>query len=128
MNWFRRDYRRGPEWKQGWTSQTLTSISLPPFPLLVVFAIVILFLSLSGYTDYKENMANNMINFRLLLFLIPVALIFIVRNLSKNGSLGIRLPRSVHHSINQDGNGSVPWRVALLLLVLMLMIFYKSSF
>ncbi|KAF9618448.1 hypothetical protein IFM89_001171 [Coptis chinensis] len=127
MAWFFRD-RRGPEWKQSWTSQTLSSVSLPPFPLIAIFAIVILFLSLSRYTDYRVHMEQTMINFRLLFFIIPVVLIFIVRNLSIDGKLSFRLPRAAHNSLGLAGNGSSPWGVALLLLVLLLMISYKSSF
>ncbi|OVA18567.1 hypothetical protein BVC80_1831g104 [Macleaya cordata] len=140
MGWFWRD-RRGPEWKQGWTSQTLSSSSLPPFPLLAIFAIVLLFLFISQYTGYKAQMEQTMFNFQILLFIVPVLLIFVVRSLAINGtSFVFRLPRSrspahqhddsVHHGAGGGGGGgssSSPWGVAALLVVLILMISYKSS-
>ncbi|KAF5182602.1 transmembrane protein [Thalictrum thalictroides] len=126
MAWFLRD-RRGAEWKQGWTVQTLSSISTPPPPLLVVFAIVLLFLSLSKYMDYKSEMQKTEINFELLLFLLPVLLILIVRCMSSNGSVSFWLPRpNKQDSIAQVGN--FPWGVAALVVVLLVMISYQSSF
>ncbi|KAK2983786.1 hypothetical protein RJ640_017189 [Escallonia rubra] len=65
MDWFY-PKRRGPEWKQGWTSQTLYSISTPPLPLLAIFAIVVFLLSISQYTNYKSQLNNTMINFQVL--------------------------------------------------------------
>ncbi|PIA55490.1 hypothetical protein AQUCO_00700053v1 [Aquilegia coerulea] len=131
---FLKDWR-GPEWKQGWTNQTLSSISFPPFPLIIVFAIVVLFLSLPGYTDYyykkHKGMEHNMFIFRLLLFLLFAGLIFVARNLaSTDERFGSRLPNEVHDSVvvQEDGHGmsTPPWGVALLLLLLLWLIFYKS--
>nr|TKS14875.1 hypothetical protein D5086_0000039090 [Populus alba] len=56
MEWFY-PKRRGPEWKQGWTGQTVASMSPPPFPLLAIFCIVISLLWLSHYSGYKAQFA-----------------------------------------------------------------------
>nr|DAD22385.1 TPA_asm: hypothetical protein HUJ06_023848 [Nelumbo nucifera] len=127
MSWFVTK-RRGPEWKQGWTGQTLSSISAPPPPLLTIFAIVFLFLLLSRYTEYKAQMEQTMISFRFLLFLLPVLLIFIVRSMAfKHGMrFAFRQPRPEHDSIHRAGGS--PWGVAALVIVLLLMISYQSSF
>ncbi|KAI3985995.1 hypothetical protein MKX01_039077 [Papaver californicum] len=141
MGWFWSE-RRGPEWKQGWTSNTLSNTSLPPLPLLAIFAIVLLFLTISQYTGYKARMEHTMFNFQIFLFLLPVILIFVVRSMSSdvNGrSFVFRFPRirpSQHHQdsgqavggTHADSSTSSPWGVAAIVVVLIVMIFYKSSF
>ncbi|XP_026459244.1 uncharacterized protein LOC113359891 [Papaver somniferum] len=141
MGWFWSE-RRGPEWKQGWTSNTLSNTSLPPLPLLAIFAIVLLFLTISQYTGYKAQMEHTMFNFQIFLFVLPVILIFVVRSMSSDGngrSFVFRFPRlrpSQHHQDSGQAVGSThagsstssPWGVALIVVVLIVMIFYKSSF
>ncbi|OVA04922.1 hypothetical protein BVC80_8873g26 [Macleaya cordata] len=136
MAWFLSDddeyyslRRRGPEWKHGWAAQTMSSISLPPLPLLAVFAIVILFMSLSEYTYHKAQMHRLKIDFKLLLFLLPVLLIFIMRSMSSTcRSFNIfhnLVPRPGHDSIYRAG--SSPWGVAVWVVLLLVMISYQSS-
>ncbi|KAF6159210.1 hypothetical protein GIB67_022889 [Kingdonia uniflora] len=125
MLWFSSD-RRGPDWKQGWTDQTLSSISIPPLPLLTVFAIVLLFMFLSKYTDYSSEVRQSMINFQIFLFLLPTLLILILQSMPPNGKFVIRIPLPEHESIHKAGNS--PWGVAILVVVLLVMIFYQSSF
>ncbi|MCL7043152.1 hypothetical protein MKW94_020951 [Papaver nudicaule] len=137
MGWFWSE-RRGPEWKQGWTSNTFSNTSLPPLPLLAIFAIVLLFLSISQYTGYKAQMEHTMFNFQIFLFILPVILIFVVRSMSSdvNGrSYVFRFPRlrpSQHHQdsgqASTNAGSSSPWGVAAIVMVLIVMIFYKSSF
>ncbi|KAK9089357.1 hypothetical protein Scep_028439 [Stephania cephalantha] len=79
--------RRGPEWKQGWVGQTMSAASLPPLPLLIVFTILLLFLSLSHHASLKEKMHHNVINFKLVLFVVPAALIFITRSMIYKGKI-----------------------------------------
>ncbi|KAF8377826.1 hypothetical protein HHK36_031211 [Tetracentron sinense] len=125
MNWFYTE-RRGLEWKRGWTGQTLASISAPPWPLLAIFGIVLLFLMLSHYADYKAQMHNNIINFQLFFFLLPVLLIIIVSSMSIHRRYTFWLPLPEHDSIHRAG--SSPWGVAVLVVVLLLMVSYQSSF
>ncbi|XP_008785115.1 uncharacterized protein LOC120107533 [Phoenix dactylifera] len=125
MGWFFRE-RRGPPWKQGWMEQVLSSSSLPPPSLVLIFAIVMLFLFLSWHIDYRTQLRRTEVGFRLLLFLLPVALIVVARFMLLDGRFLLRLPRPEQESIHRAG--SSPWGVALLLLVLLLMISYQSSF
>ncbi|XP_043708037.1 uncharacterized protein LOC122657404 [Telopea speciosissima] len=123
MAWFFKR-KRGPEWKQGWTEQNLVNISAPPLPFLAFFGVVILFLSLSQYTDYKSQMNRALISFQFLLFILPVVLIFLVRSMAINGRF-FRIPLPQYNSIHRAG--SSPWGVAALVVVLLLMISYQSS-
>ncbi|KAF6136350.1 hypothetical protein GIB67_000084 [Kingdonia uniflora] len=116
------DSRRGPEWRQGWTSQTL---SFPPAPFLAIFAIIILFLSMSNHAYYKVQMEKTQLALKLFLLMVPVLLIFMVRYMYANGLLSIRLPQPIQDSINRSD--ASPWGVALLLVLLLIMVSYKSS-
>ncbi|XP_073312527.1 uncharacterized protein [Primulina huaijiensis] len=124
--------RRGPEWKQGWTDQTLASISAPPLPLVAVFSIVIFLLSLSQYSSYKEHVQNSVISFKLLLFLVPVFLIFFVRSRPLSGG-GFDLSkfsqpgRQVRQEFSR-GMAGFPWGMAVLVVVLLVLVSYQSRF
>ncbi|CAL9164518.1 uncharacterized protein LOC135672581 [Musa acuminata AAA Group] len=125
MAWFFAE-RRGPQWKHGWREQTLASLSLPPPQLIAIFAIVILFLSVSWYGDYKTQVRRTETSFRFLLFLLPAALIVIARYVVRDSWFVFRLPRARRESIHPAG--SSPWGVLLLVLVLLVMVSYQSSF
>ncbi|RRT70326.1 hypothetical protein BHE74_00058315 [Ensete ventricosum] len=126
MAWFFGE-RRGPQWKHGWREQTLSSLSLPPPQLIAIFAIVILFLSVSWYADCKTQVRRTEIGFRFLLFLLPAALIVVARYVARDGGFVFRLPRGRRESIHRAG-GSSPWGVLLLVLLLLVMVSYQSSF
>ncbi|KAK1560993.1 hypothetical protein Q3G72_033178 [Acer saccharum] len=125
MDWFYTK-RRGPVWKQGWSGQTLASLSAPPLPLLAIFGIVLLLLWLSQYTGYKAEMQLTTINFQLFIFLLPIMLIFLMASLSSNGGYSFRIPRLPHGSMHQAGG--TPWGIAILVVVLLVLISYQSSF
>ncbi|KAK9927184.1 hypothetical protein M0R45_024382 [Rubus argutus] len=133
MEWFY-PKRRGPDWKQGWTGQTLASISAPPLHLLTIFAIVILLLWLSQYTEYKSQMQRTAINFQIVLMLLPIILIFLVASCSSISSRGwfnfrLRRPQqdSVHREPRASGGGS-PWGVAIIVVLVLVLLSYQSSF
>lgn len=127
MNWFIKE-GRGPGWKQGWKAQTLASITPPPSPLLTIFCIVILFLSLSHYTSYRSQMHNTGINFKLLLFLLPVLLIIAAKNMSSDRRFVFRvLPRAEHDFMRRAGSGSV-WGMVAVVVVLLVMALYQPYF
>ncbi|KZV56256.1 hypothetical protein F511_24677 [Dorcoceras hygrometricum] len=123
--------RRGPEWKQGWTDQTLACISAPPLPLLAVLAIVIFLLSLSQYSTYKEHVQNSVTSFKLLLFLVPVILIVFMRSrLLSGGGFDLsksRPGREVRREFAR-GMAGFPWGIAVLVVVLLVLVSYQSSF
>ena len=124
MGWFFRE--RGPGWKHGWTEKTLASVSSPPLPLLAIAAIIVLLMMLSSYTSYKSQMQQNLINFKLFLFLLPVLLIFVMHSITKYGRVVIIAP------ITKGDTGhkpqSMPWALALLVVLLVLMVSYQSYF
>ncbi|KDO44195.1 hypothetical protein CISIN_1g044100mg, partial [Citrus sinensis] len=85
MEWFYPRRRRGPEWKQGWTGQTLASVSSPPPALLTIFGIVIILFWLSRYTGLKAQLHVTAINLQLFLIFLPFVLIFIIAAYSSSG-------------------------------------------
>lgn len=124
MGWLLRERSRGG--KQGWTEQTLTSISAAPLPLLAIVGIVVSLLSISSYTSYKMQMQRSAIGFKLLLFFLPLILIFVAHSITKYGRFVVVIPRTKEASSTQSGGS--PWGVAVLVVVLMLMIFYQPYF
>uniref|UniRef100_A0A2P2QLY8 Uncharacterized protein n=1 Tax=Rhizophora mucronata TaxID=61149 RepID=A0A2P2QLY8_RHIMU len=125
MGWVLRE-RRGPVWKQGWVERTLASISLPPFPLLAIFLIIFLLLSVSSYVKYKSQMQYTLVKLKLFLFFLPVILIFVARLVSKCQSFFFPRTKAEYGSGNRTWD--LPWGVALLVLVLLVMISYRSTF
>ncbi|ERN13522.1 hypothetical protein AMTRI_Chr09g40610 [Amborella trichopoda] len=125
MALFRRE-RKGLEWKRGWTSQFLASLSPPPLPLLSILAVSLLFLFLSGYISYKSQVTSTINHLHVLLMLSPLLLILAVRWSSSNERLLNRLqvpPQDAVHRV-----GSMPWGVAFFLILLLVMVSYQSSF
>ncbi|GAV91497.1 hypothetical protein CFOL_v3_34892 [Cephalotus follicularis] len=125
MEWFYTK-RRGPEWKQGWTGQTVASISTPPAALLTVFGIVIVLLLLSQYTQYNSQLHHTATNFKLSIFLLPILLIFFMAAFSSSGRYNFQLPR-IGHGAMQRAGGS-PWGLAILVLLVLVLLSYQSSF
>ncbi|KAL0016992.1 hypothetical protein SO802_004061 [Lithocarpus litseifolius] len=123
MGWFFRE-RRG--WKQGWTEQTLASVSAPPMPLLAIAGIIVLLMVLSSYTGYKSQMHKNLINFKMFLFLLPVLLIFVMHSITKYGRIVIIAPITKTPVVHQAQ--SLPWPLALLLVLLVVMVSYQPYF
>ncbi|XAR72735.1 hypothetical protein NMG60_11019475 [Bertholletia excelsa] len=117
--------RRGPEWKQGWTERTLYSISLPPLPLLAIFAIVIFLLFVSQYTSYKAQVHSASANLHLFLFLLPILLAFIMLPVLAGGRIAF-WASPYNEEPRQRGGGS-PWGVAILVVVLLVLVSYHSS-
>ncbi|KAJ0971006.1 hypothetical protein J5N97_018965 [Dioscorea zingiberensis] len=128
MDWFIRD-RRGPQWKQGWRGQALASMSLPPAPLLAIFTIVVLFLSLSWYTNYKEQVRRTELSLRFFLMLFVLLFVIVLARFMFVDGRFIFRP-SVPVPVQETGHraGGSPWRVAALVVVLLLLVSYQSSF
>ncbi|URE05835.1 hypothetical protein MUK42_02066 [Musa troglodytarum] len=124
MAWFYTE--RGPPWKRGWTQQTLSSISFPPPQLIAVFAIVVLFLSMSWYVDYRTQVRRAEAGFRLLLFFLPVALFFVARYIFLDGRFVFQLPWPGQEQMRRAQ--SSPWGVAVLVGLLLVMASYQPSF
>ncbi|GFY94607.1 hypothetical protein Acr_09g0010530 [Actinidia rufa] len=78
------------------------------------------------YTKYKANIQQSMINFQLVLFLLPVLLIFVLISGFTSGRFNFRALRPYHDSTHQSGGS--PWAVAILVMVLLVLVSYQSSF
>ena len=125
--------RRGPAWKQGWTISTLSSISAPPLQLLAVVGIVMFLLFVPSYIKFKSTMQTATINLNFLLLFLPLVLIFIAHSISRHGSrlvvpvpllsLGRALART-----RTGGAGGSPWGVAALVVLLLVLAFFRSNF
>ncbi|OAY50580.1 uncharacterized protein LOC122723733 [Manihot esculenta] len=118
--------RRGPGWKQGWTEQTLASVSPPPFPLLAIFFIIFLLLFVSSYFNFKDQMEHTVINFNLFLLFLPVLLILVAQVLSKCESFIVPATKAEYGRIRRSWD--LPWGVVALVVVLLVMLSYQSSF
>lgn len=119
--------RQGLESKQGFSP-----IAAPPLPLMAIFAIVGFLLSLTHYTTYKEVVQYTMFNLKIVLYLAPVFLVFLLRStLLRSGGrwLDFRWP-SRQQGRQQLGGGAAafPWGMAALVVALLLLLSYRSSF
>ncbi|BAF13874.1 uncharacterized protein [Oryza sativa Japonica Group] len=118
--------------RRSWTARLLSSASLPPVRLLVFFAIVIFFLSVSSYVDYKAIERRAEIGLRVFAAPLAAVTIFLLFLVLQHRRRYWTLRRQVHHhhayadQAEAAGSGS-PWVVALLLLLLLLMLSFQSS-
>lgn len=133
MEWLQ-PRRRGPEWKQGWTERTLTSISAPSIHLLTVFLIVIFLLwCSSSYSEPRPHLRHSVANLHILLVLSPILAIFLLAlytsawrftsgsRSSLNAGLGAARPGG-------SSGAGIPWGVAFAVGLLLVLISYHSSF
>ncbi|CAL0305869.1 unnamed protein product [Lupinus luteus] len=122
--------RRGPAWKQGWTKNTLSSISAPPFQLVAIVSIVMFLLLVPSFINFKSTMHTATINFNIFLLLLPLVLIFIAHFISRYGeSLVVPVPRSIFRlSRAGTGGGGSPWGVAALVVLLLVLALCRSNF
>ncbi|KAI9123593.1 hypothetical protein K1719_004893 [Acacia pycnantha] len=125
MEWFYTK-RRGAKWKQGQTGHTMSSISAPSLHFLMIFGIVISLLWFSQSKDYKSQLHYAAINFHLFLLLLPILLIFLIISYSRK--LCFRLTQPEHDSLQRAGVSFSSWTVAVLVLLLLVLLWYQSSF
>lgn len=125
MGWLVRD-RRGSAWKQGWIEGTLASFSIPPWPLLAIFSIIVVLLSISSYTSFKYQMQKTIIGFKLVLLFIPLLFIFIANFIMKYDKSLVISRKTKRMLVDHQGNP--PWGVALLLVILLVLLSYQSYF
>ncbi|CAI8617176.1 unnamed protein product [Vicia faba] len=103
-----------------------------PYPVLLILAVIFIFLGSSWYFSYEEAVENAQEQLGWVLFATPVVLIFIVRLLSSMddsewfpGSSIWGRRRTTYQSPSE---GSSPWGVAALIVVLLLLVQFQSSF
>ena len=116
------------------TSAVLDGFTLNPlpYPVLLILALIFLFFAVSWYFSYEEVVETAEEQFGWVLFATPVVLILIVRWLSSmensdwfSASLPWGSGRRTHQGPSE---GSSPWGVAALILVLLIMAQYQSNF
>ncbi|CAD6207755.1 unnamed protein product [Miscanthus lutarioriparius] len=132
------DQRRS--WKRSWAARALSSCSLPPPGLLAFFAIVVFFLAISGYVDYKAIERRAEIGARV--FAAPLALaaaflLFAALSWRRRYWTTRRMrQRAAHHypwsssSSSHDASSSsaaAPWGVAVAVAILLLMMTFQES-
>lgn len=134
------DQRRS--WKRSWAARALSSCSLPPPGLLAFFAIVVFFLAVSGYVDYKAIERRAEIGARV--FAAPLALataflLFAALSWRRRYWATRRTrQRAAHHqypyytwssSSSHDASSSAtaPWGVAVAVAILLLMMTFQES-
>ncbi|GLJ12449.1 hypothetical protein SUGI_0191000 [Cryptomeria japonica] len=103
-----------------------SSVSSPPYQLLFILVIVVLFLTGSWYMSYESVFEEVMEQVKLVLMLSPLLLLIMVHWLSVVEKPYIPLPPSEPNAIHRAG--SSPWGMGLLVLLLLLMISYQSTF
>ncbi|OMO92893.1 hypothetical protein COLO4_17253 [Corchorus olitorius] len=120
--------RRGPEWKQGWTGQTMASISAPPIPLLTIFGIVILLLWFSQSANYQAQLHQSSLNLQLFIILLPILIILFMISFSSSGRFVFWQQRLEQEIVRRSGAGGFPWGIAILVGVVLVLLSYQSSF
>lgn len=104
----------------------MASLTPASFHVLFILVIVALFLMFSWYMTYESALEGFMDHFNMVLILCPVMLLLIVHWLSVVEKPALPFPRSEPNAIHRAGGS--PWGVGLLVVLLMVMISYQSSF
>jgi len=114
------------------TSSVLDGFTLNPlpYPVLLILALIFLFFAVSWYFSYEEVVETAEEQFGWVLFATPVVLILIVRWLSsmENSDWFSASWGSSRRTHQGPSEGSSPWGVAALILVLLIMARYQSNF
>ncbi|KAG2705888.1 hypothetical protein I3760_05G076800 [Carya illinoinensis] len=108
------------------------SLNPLPYPVLLILAVISIFLGMSSYFSYEETVESVEEQMSWVLLATPVVLVIIVQWLSSLENperLFSRSPwdqrRRTHH---RPSEGSSPWGVAALIVLLLVMVQYRSIF
>ncbi|GAV91498.1 hypothetical protein CFOL_v3_34893 [Cephalotus follicularis] len=104
-----------------------------PYPVLLILAVILVFLGTSWYFNYESAMEDAEQQINWLLLATPLVLLVIVRWLSsmENADMIFAMSpwgdkrRRTHH---QPSEGSSPWGVAALIVLLLILLQFQSSF
>ncbi|AQK61465.1 uncharacterized protein LOC100274283 [Zea mays] len=123
-------------WKRSWAARALSSCSLPPPGLLAFFAIVVFFLAVSGYVDYKAIERRAEIGARVFaapLALATVFLLFVALSWRRR-YWATRRRKAAHHypwssssSSQHEADAVAPWGVLAAVAILLLMMTFQQS-
>ncbi|KAL1324467.1 uncharacterized protein LOC107629604 [Arachis ipaensis] len=117
------DRNRGSSVFDGFTLNPL------PYPVLLILALILIFLGVSWYFSYEEVVESAQVQLGWLQFDTPVVLILIVRWLSsmENTEWFSGWDRR-RRTTQGSSEGSSPWGVAALIVVLLILMQYQSIF
>ncbi|KAJ4716721.1 Oxidoreductase/transition metal ion-binding protein [Melia azedarach] len=107
------------------------TLSPLPYPVLLILAVLLIFFSISWYFSYESVVESAEEQMGWMLFATPVALILLVRWLSSWDSADMFSSspwdkrRRTHH---RPSEGSSPWIVAALIVLLLILVQYQSIF
>ncbi|KAK7385809.1 hypothetical protein VNO78_31685 [Psophocarpus tetragonolobus] len=96
-----------------------------PVPLVLFMLILLLVMAFSWYINYESLLEDLVMQVKIFLALVPLLLLLVVHCLSSGASFPIPLPEE-RDSLHRAGGS--PFGVALLLLFLLFMMAYQSSF
>ncbi|XP_042493091.1 uncharacterized protein LOC122072757 [Macadamia integrifolia] len=114
-------------------SSALEVFALNPLPyrVLLILGLVSIFLGISWYSSYESAVEKTQEQMSLVLIITPLILLIVVRWLSSMENPDFlflsddRRRMKTHHL---PAEGSSPWGVAALIVVLLIMISYQSTF
>ncbi|KAI9072372.1 hypothetical protein K1719_024204 [Acacia pycnantha] len=97
-----------------------------PIHFCFFFFVFLFMLGLSWYINYESAFEDMMIKVKICLCLVPLFLLLLVHCLSGSPSSLLQLLPSERNSLHRAGGS--PWGVAVLLLLVLFLIPYQSSF
>ncbi|XP_030472467.1 uncharacterized protein LOC115690291 [Syzygium oleosum] len=103
-----------------------------PYPVLVILAVISIFLGISWYFSYESAVETAEEQMSWILLAAPIVLILLVKLLSTMDdpqSFFTGSPWGRRRAINSSpSEGSSPWGVAALIVLLLVLLQYQSSF
>lgn len=100
-------------------------MSAPPMHLLALLGLVILLMSMSSYTEFKVHIEREKMGLKLLFYLLPLALFVTTYVLMRHRLPYVVRAASMESTGKQDG--SSPWGVAFLVILVLVLVKYHSS-
>ncbi|KAL6638637.1 hypothetical protein ACP70R_023748 [Stipagrostis hirtigluma subsp. patula] len=134
-SWLHSDRRGARPWKRSWAARALSSCSLPPAGLLAFFAIVVFFLSVSAYVDYKAIERRAEIGARVFAAPLAVAAAFLLfaalswrrRYWTTRAVRRRALAQAAAAAAPSSSSTAAPWGVALMVALLLVMVSFQQS-
>ncbi|KAL6010360.1 hypothetical protein ACLOJK_000791 [Asimina triloba] len=108
------------------------TLSPLPYPVLFILAVVFIFLGTTWYFSYEDLVEETEFQYNWALFATPLLLILLVRWVSSMEDAGRFFYRSPEDRRRQShcrpSEGSSPWGVAALIILLLVLINFQSAF
>ncbi|KAE8690659.1 hypothetical protein F3Y22_tig00110893pilonHSYRG00239 [Hibiscus syriacus] len=108
------------------------SLSPLPYPVMLILALTSVFLGISTYLNYESAVESAEEQMSWVLFATPVVLIILARWLSSVDVFGMLFGSSAYQHIRRthqlSSEGTSPWAVAALIVLLLVLLQYQSIF